>query len=426
MRKYFILIIIFVVTNVVFSQIQITSSNFNYSQNFNTLANTGTNLPWTNNSTIPGWFSTESTYNPDDGSIGVPHKDSLLSLGSAGSTDRALGDAITGRGSPISYGIEFVNNSGHTITQITISYYGEQWYSGGTTPNTLTFSYLINGTSITSGTWKTVSQLNFNSPNNSGSFTNIDGNNSLNRTSISYALPITLNQGDNVWLKWTDTDEPGTDDILSIDDFNFTITGALPVELTEFSAAINDNKVNLNWQTATEVNNYGFDVERASLNPTEVRTSGTPLWETIGFVKGHGNSNSPKQYSFVDPNPGSGKVEYRLKQIDNDGSFKYSDAVIINVGVPDKAELLQNVPNPFNPTTTIKFYIPNTSKVIIQIYNLLGEKIKTLIDREMNAGYHIIYWNGRDGFGTSAASGVYLYRLVAGNFVQTKKMVLLK
>lgn len=205
---------------------------------------------------------------------------------------------------------------------------------------------------------------------------------------------------------------------------------SLQVELSSFSASVIESEVELHWETATEVNNYGFEIQRSvipiySKHPiTEVEKNN---WVKVGFVKGHGNSNSPKKYFFVDKDPEGGSTyEYRLKQIDNDGKFKYSDAVTVKIGVPNKTELMQNSPNPFNPTTSIKFYIPNASKVEIQIYDLLGRKIKTLLNGQTAAGYHIIYWNGEDEFGGNVASGIYLYRLTARSFMQTKKMVLLK
>ena len=196
---------------------------------------------------------------------------------------------------------------------------------------------------------------------------------------------------------------------------------AFPVELTSFTAALNNNAVVLNWNTATEVNNFGFEIQRSSAIPH------FKDWEKIGLVNGAGNSNSPKDYSFTDNNPvGSTSFSYRLKQIDIKGNFKYYDAVTVSLTSPAKAELMQNSPNPFNPSTAIKFYIPNTTNVTIKIFNIIGEEITTLINNQTIAGYHIVYWDGRDSYGRNAASGVYLYRLTAGNFSETRKMNLLK
>ena len=198
----------------------------------------------------------------------------------------------------------------------------------------------------------------------------------------------------------------------------YTLDKALPVELTMFNAhLISNSTVHLNWSTSTEVNNYGFDVERSS---------NINNWQRIGFVSGSGNSNSPKNYSFIDNPIGGTLFNYRLKQIDVGGTFKYYDAISINLGVSDEPQLLQNSPNPFNPSTSIKFYIPATSNVSIKIYDILGREIKTLINEQTTAGYHIVYWNGKDSKGENVASGVYLYRLTADSFSETKKMNLLK
>ncbi len=202
---------------------------------------------------------------------------------------------------------------------------------------------------------------------------------------------------------------------------NINGTSVFPVELTSFTAALKNNAVVLNWNTVTEVNNFGFEIQRSSAIPH------FKDWEKIGLVNGAGNSNSPKDYSFTDNNPvGSTSFSYRLKQIDIKGNFKYYDAVTVSLTSPAKAELMQNSPNPFNPSTAIKFYIPNTTNVTIKIFNIIGEEITTLINNQTIAGYHIVYWDGRDSYGRNAASGVYLYRLTAGNFSVTRKMNLLK
>ena len=201
----------------------------------------------------------------------------------------------------------------------------------------------------------------------------------------------------------------------------------VPVELVSFTANVNGNNVTLKWNTATEVNNYGFDVERkAPLNPSEWGNWGG--WEKIGFVAGNGNSNSPKEYSFVDKIiSGGGKYRYRLKQIDNDGKFEYSNTVEVEIA-PGKFELFQNYPNPFNPSTTIKFTIPNAGrrdsspyKTVLEVYDVLGNKVATLENREMPAGIYEVNFDA-----STLPGGVYFYRLQAGGFIQTKQMILLK
>ena len=193
---------------------------------------------------------------------------------------------------------------------------------------------------------------------------------------------------------------------------------ALPVELTSFAASVNLNNVNLNWKTATEVNNNGFEVQREIRDQESEVTS---QWEKIGFVQGHGNSNSPKEYSFIDKNlTGGTQFSYRLKQIDNDGKYEYSKEVEVKV-VPKDINLLQNYPNPFNPVTEIKFTLPEAARVTLRVYNIIGQEVASLVNGIEEEGFHSIRFEG-----SNLPSGTYIYRLQAGSVVQTKKMVLLK
>jgi len=189
--------------------------------------------------------------------------------------------------------------------------------------------------------------------------------------------------------------------------------GALPVELSFFTCALNGNNVQLRWKTETEVNNYGFEIERSNDNS---------IWTTINFVEGSGNSNSPKNYHYFDSDIGqSGNYYYRLKQIDNDGTYKYSDVITVEVGAPDKYTLSQNYPNPFNPETRINFSLPVKQFVSLKVYNTLGELVKELINEYKEAGSYSIVFNASD-----LASGIYIYRLETQNFVMNKKMTLIK
>ena len=192
----------------------------------------------------------------------------------------------------------------------------------------------------------------------------------------------------------------------------------LPVELSSFNASVNNNTVLLMWVTETETNNYGFEIERQILKQVQNDNNN---WETIGFVEGYGNSNSPKSYSFTDGNPvGGNKFYYRLKQINNDGQFKYSNIVEVNL-TPTEFSLYQNYPNPFNPNTTIKYQVPKECKVSIKIYDLLGAEIIELLNEKREPGIYEIEFNA-----ASLPSGVYLYKLTDGNSAHSKKMLLLK
>jgi len=188
----------------------------------------------------------------------------------------------------------------------------------------------------------------------------------------------------------------------------------LPVELTSFSATTIGKDVKLSWNTATEVNNYGFEIEKAS-------SSTTPIWNKIGFVNGNGNSNSPKDYSFIDDKVVSGKYSYRLKQIDNDGQFEYSKVIEIDINGTKKFELTQNYPNPFNPTTNIQYAISSRQFVTLKVYDVLGNELKTLVSENKEAGNYSVNFNA-----SNLPSGVYIYKLQAGEFTQTRKMTLLK
>lgn len=204
----------------------------------------------------------------------------------------------------------------------------------------------------------------------------------------------------------------------------------LPVELSSFTVESNGNNVALRWETITEVNNYGFEVERAS---TPLGMTNSLKWEKIGFVEGHGNSNSPKSYSFEDDQLISTKIKYRLKQIDSDGSFEYSDVVEITIETPNVFKLVQNYPNPFNPSTIIKYEIPNvgtghpakagqvTPTVRLTIYDMLGREVATLVNQKQNPGYYEVDFDASD-----LTSGVYFYRITSGKFIKTKKMILLR
>lgn len=187
----------------------------------------------------------------------------------------------------------------------------------------------------------------------------------------------------------------------------------LPVELTSFSASYNNSEVVLNWKTETEVNNFGFNIERR-INKGD--------WDSIAFIEGSGNSNSPKNYSYCDKDlfAGGSNFQYRLKQMDNDGTFEYSNVVEVDI-IPTQYELSQNYPNPFNPSTTIRFSLPKATQLKIVLYNMLGEKIETIAEGMYEAGFYIVLYNAQN-----LPSGAYIYRIESSEFVQVKKLMLLK
>lgn len=191
----------------------------------------------------------------------------------------------------------------------------------------------------------------------------------------------------------------------------------IPVELISFTGFSEANRATLNWSTASETNNSGFDIEKCYTS--------TPLsvteWEKVGFVEGYGTTTEQKFYSFVDKDLISGKYSFRLKQIDFDGTFEYSKVIEVDVLAPMEFSLEQNNPNPFNPATKITFTLPEALQVKLTVFNILGEEVKTLINENRDAGHHTINFDG-----SSFGSGVYLYKIQAGNFVQVRKMILTK
>ena len=194
-------------------------------------------------------------------------------------------------------------------------------------------------------------------------------------------------------------------------------TGYIPVELTAFVANIVQNNVILNWSTATELNNRGFEVQRKENGKEYV---------FVGFVEGKGTTTNSQEYSFADYNLAVGKYSYRLKQIDFDGSVSYSPEISVDVDQPFEFNLSQNYPNPFNPSTTIKFSLAFNSRVEMKVFDVLGQEVISLINKEMQAGYHQVVFDA-----SPLSSGVYFYRIDAsGNggqkFSSVKKMILTK
>jgi hypothetical protein len=192
----------------------------------------------------------------------------------------------------------------------------------------------------------------------------------------------------------------------------------LPVELASFTSSVNKNNVKLSWSTVSEENNAGFDIERKAANSTS--------WLKVGNVAGNGTTASAHSYSFEDRNLNTANYNYRLKQIDMNGNYKYynlSGEVI--VGVPSKFELSQNYPNPFNPSTKINYELPFDSKVSISLFDMTGREVASILSSVQSAGYYTVQFNG-----ANLSSGTYFYRINAEggsqSFTKTLKMMLVK
>lgn len=191
----------------------------------------------------------------------------------------------------------------------------------------------------------------------------------------------------------------------------------VPVELVSFDAKyIQENRgVLLTWRTASETNNYGFAVERSMTNHAED-------WSQTGFVDGHGTSHVPQNYDYFDKlDTEEQSCYYRLKQIDTDGSYEYSNTLMVQTAAPVSYELHQNYPNPFNPETKISFQIPQSGHVRMDLLNVLGQRVQTVADGYYDAGHHILTIDGKN-----LQTGMYIYRLRSGRFTSMKKMALLR
>ncbi|MFA6457649.1 MAG: T9SS type A sorting domain-containing protein [Bacteroidota bacterium] len=203
----------------------------------------------------------------------------------------------------------------------------------------------------------------------------------------------------------------------------------LPVELSSFSVQSRQNGISLEWRTETETDNYGFEIERRAQHKSQSVTQ----WEKIGFVEGAGTTNAAKTYSFIDVHT-TGNNLYRLKLVDRNGNFSYSPEVgTLGQSIPRNISL-HNFPNPFNPSTTIRYSLPSSSHVKLTVHDILGREIATLVNEEQSAGWKEVQWNARHASTGSASggqakdvsSGIYFYRLTAGSFIETKKMLLVR
>jgi photosystem II stability/assembly factor-like uncharacterized protein len=200
-----------------------------------------------------------------------------------------------------------------------------------------------------------------------------------------------------------------------------TVNGGIPVELTSFTSSLIDDDVTLSWQTATETNNQGFEVQRKQVL-SQQSSVGNEEWIDLDFVNGNETTTEPQSYSFVDENLQAGKYQYRLKQIDFDGTFEYSNVIEVEIIAPLKFSLEQNYPNPFNPNTTINWQSPISSWQTIKLYNTLGQEVETIVNEYLESGVHSKLYI----VNSTLPSGIYYYQLTAGDYIETKKMILLK
>jgi hypothetical protein len=199
--------------------------------------------------------------------------------------------------------------------------------------------------------------------------------------------------------------------------WNFQRDFPIPVELLNFNSSVTENTIRLNWSTVYESNNSGFEIERSG-----VTGQSSIDWMKVGNVSGNGTTSNLSNYSFTDRNLATGIYTYRLKQTDFNGNFEYFNLNnYVNIGIPAGYNLSQNYPNPFNPATSINYDLPAEGKVSLKIFDISGKEIMTLVNEVKTAGYYSVNFNA-----SALSSGVYFYTISANNFVQTKKMILVK
>jgi spore germination protein YaaH len=253
-----------------------------------------------------------------------------------------------------------------------------------------------------------------------GGWTSFSGGNGvLDSTTLS--LDAVMLYANNSASDWT----------VYLDDVSHNTSGTLPVELREFSGFNKNLQVHVQWSTATEQDNYGFEIERKNIGHPErapiilVGETKDESWVKLGFLQGHGTISTLQSYSFIDAVAKPGTYAYRLRQIDRNGAFRYSTEIQVTVSaVAQQFSLEQNYPNPFNPVTTIQFTIPDGSvrqPVSLIVYDMLGREMAVLINGSLEPGIHSVQWDA-----SRSASGIYFYTLRTSGYTDTKRMILVK
>ncbi len=322
-------------------QIGMTRQLVEYSQDFNGLPLSGTSSWEHGSSYIPGWTVGRSVVAEKTLTAGVGNSQTggLYSYGLNGSSDRALGSVTSLNAGEFTYNLLLHNKAGSSIKSLEISYYGEQWRSGSisTPQHSITFWYAISSTGVfnlspkADKEWVEVPQMRFYGKVFYTLGGPLNGNIPANRTFLSTILPVEIPEGHYVMLRWKDADEYEMDHGLGIDDVHvkWSVSEAaapLPVELISFTAKETNKAVLLDWATAFETNNRFFDVERSA--------DGL-IFQAVGSVNGSGSTTQTTHYSFTDSSPLTGTSYYRLKQVDEDGSFTYSSIVPVERHVKD-------------------------------------------------------------------------------------------
>ncbi len=410
-----------------------------YSQNFDTLISSG-NMPWVNDTTLPDWFAERSGASPTTFNIqaddGTTATNILFSYGTVNSTERALG---TRGGRDFAYGVLLGNVSPYTITDLTVTYFGEQWRDSDAQAQTVRFAYQKSGSPIAAmdpddfTNWTTFPSLDFTSPQYTSWSGPIDGNLPANRVMKTANISgLNLLPGQFIMLKWDDPNYGGNDHDLGIDNVEIMwhFGQQVPVELSYFTATISsENFVNLTWISQSETDMLGYYVFRSE--DTEVANA-----QIISPLINATNTGTEQRYTYTDSELTShGYYYYWLQSLELDGSDEFHGPVgayynalneYSTPEVPMRTELRAAYPNPFNPQVFIPYSLVDNLPVNIRIFNSRGQLQHEFNPGVQARGSYQIAWDGTDTSGQPASSGVYYIVMSAGKDVLTRKAVLLK
>lgn len=343
---------------------QISFAGGIYSQNFNSLASSGFDAA------LPaGWtfaefgMNSNGTYEANHGSNNAGN---TYSYGAIGSSERALGCLASGNLVSV-IGANFINSTGGPLSALAISYTGEQWRRGDGDANTLAFAYSTNATSLTSGTWTSVSQLNFTSPTTSGPNT-LDGNAAANSAAVGHIITgVNIPAGAAFWIRWSDNNDIGADDGLAIDDFTLEMA-ILPIQLASFAGDKKGSSIHLSWRTATEQNNDYMAVERSADGAK---------FDELGRVKGAGTTQEPQAYTFTDYAPLRGLNYYRLRQVDYDGAFEYHQVISVLFDGKETGLGIQAFPNPVQDQLQARWAAAPDVSTTLRLLDMTGRQLAT-------------------------------------------------
>ncbi len=332
----------------------LTGTNPTYSQNFNTLP-TATGTAWVNNSTIPNWYSNFNSNILVGAGAGTTG--GLYSYGAASNNERALGSLASNATTLIEFGVGFTNNASTPITSFVITFRGEQWRNGGSA-NTqkLAFFYKIGASTLDETGYEAVSLIDFNSPIATATAAALDGNAATNSATLMHNCTVNIPVGSTVFFKWQDVNDSGGDHGMGIDDLSVTFNNqVMPVELVSFSAKNMGENVLTIWETATEINNAYFDVERSQDGVS---------FEKIGKINGKGTTNQRQFYQFEDAEPAQGTNYYRLRQVDFDGKNELSKTVSVSFG--SASEKVKIYPTLVENSINVEFEGQSSSEILVR------------------------------------------------------------